>query len=74
MQSWCSPGGPTLARTLLSTQEDKDTFCNAVRNEVKGAGILDTADNCWDFFIDKVRSGQRAMHGRRAHSMMAYRW
>ncbi|KAA6419077.1 MAG: flagellar outer dynein arm heavy chain beta [Trebouxia sp. A1-2] len=39
----------------LCTQEDKDTFCNSVRGEVKQAGMVDSADNCWDFFIDKVR-------------------
>ncbi|KAF6251999.1 flagellar outer dynein arm heavy chain beta [Scenedesmus sp. NREL 46B-D3] len=39
----------------LFTPEDKDTFCNAVRNEVKATGLLDTNDNCWDFFINKVR-------------------
>eukprot|EP00879_Flechtneria_rotunda_P029616 GHRR01032042.1.p1 GENE.GHRR01032042.1~~GHRR01032042.1.p1 ORF type:complete len:1612 (+),score=608.41 GHRR01032042.1:122-4837(+) len=39
----------------LFTQEDKDTFVNAVRNEVKATGQLDTAENCWDFFINKVR-------------------
>ena len=38
----------------LCTQEDKDTFCNSVRGEVKQAGMVDSADNCWDFFIDKV--------------------
>ena len=38
----------------LCTPEDKENFCNAVRAEVKGAGILDTPSNCWDFFIDKV--------------------
>ncbi len=37
-------------------QEDKDGFCNAVRNEVKATGMLDSAENCWDFFINKVRS------------------
>lgn len=26
-----------------------------VRNEVKGAGMLDTRENCWKFFIDRVR-------------------
>lgn len=36
-------------------QEDKDNFSNAVRNEVKASGLLDTPENCWDFFIDKVR-------------------
>ncbi len=40
----------------LCTQEDKDTFCNSVRGEVKQAGMVDSADNCWDFFIDKVSS------------------
>lgn len=28
---------------------------NGVRNEVKGQGLEDTRDNCWRFFIDRVR-------------------
>ena len=39
----------------LFTSEDKDNMCNAVRNEVKQAGIIDSVENCWDFFIEKVR-------------------
>lgn len=39
----------------LFTPEDKEAFCNAVRNEVKATGLLDTVENCWDFFINKVR-------------------
>ncbi|MEW5311809.1 MAG: hypothetical protein WDW38_003494 [Sanguina aurantia] len=39
----------------LFTPEDKEAFCNAVRNECKSAGILDTMENLWEFFIDKVR-------------------
>lgn len=38
----------------LFTPEDKDNFINAVRNEVKATGMLDTTENCWDFFINKV--------------------
>lgn len=38
----------------LCATEDKDTFCNSVRGEVKQAGMVDTPENCWDFFIDKV--------------------
>ncbi len=38
----------------LFTPEDKEAFCNAVRNEVKASGQIDTVENCWDFFIDKV--------------------
>ena len=41
--------------TDLFSQEDKDNFCNAVRNECKAAGIIDTIENLWDFFIEKVR-------------------
>lgn len=32
-----------------------------VRNEVKGAGILDTRENCWKFFIDRVRRQLRTV-------------
>jgi hypothetical protein len=54
----CRPSphlAPSDAVTLfLPSQEDKDNLCNAVRNEVKGAGLLDSPDNCWDFFINKA--------------------
>uniref|UniRef100_A0A7S0GLB7 Dynein heavy chain n=1 Tax=Micromonas pusilla TaxID=38833 RepID=A0A7S0GLB7_MICPS len=39
----------------LMTNEEKDEMCNAVRNECKGAGIIDSPENLWDFFLDKVR-------------------
>ena len=39
----------------IFTAEEKDNVCNAVRNEVKQAGIVDSNDNCWNFFIAKVR-------------------
>ena len=26
-----------------------------VRNEVKASGLQDTPDNCWQFFIERVR-------------------
>ena len=39
----------------LCTPEDKDNFSNSVRGELKQAGILDTPENCWDYFIDKVK-------------------
>lgn len=42
----------------LFTPEDKDTFCNAVRNEVKATGMLDSTENCWNFFINKVGGGR----------------
>ena len=35
--------------------EDRDNFSNAVRNEVKSAGLIDTPEACWDFFIEKCR-------------------
>ncbi|KAJ1618499.1 dynein heavy chain and region D6 of dynein motor-domain-containing protein [Pavlovales sp. CCMP2436] len=40
----------------LYAPEEKDSIVNAVRNEVKAAGLLDSRQNCWDFFIDKVRA------------------
>lgn len=35
--------------------EDIENFSNSVRNEVKAAGILETPENLWEFFIEKIR-------------------
>lgn len=39
----------------------KKSLLSGVRNEVKGAGILDTRENCWKFFIDRVRRQLRVV-------------
>lgn len=39
----------------LFPAEDVDGIVNNVRNAVKSEGILDSKDNCWKFFIDRVR-------------------
>jgi len=39
----------------LFPNEDKDTIVNNIRGAVKSAGMLDTKDNCWNFFIQRVR-------------------
>lgn len=52
-----------LINDMLASGEVPDMFpddeveniIGGVRNEVKGAGLLDTRENCWKFFIDRVR-------------------
>ncbi|EDW38589.1 GL12690 [Drosophila persimilis] len=52
-----------LINDMLATGEIPDLFPDdeieniiaGVRNEVKGAGLVDTRENCWKFFIDRVR-------------------
>ncbi|XP_077967769.1 dynein beta chain, ciliary-like [Styela clava] len=52
-----------LVNDLLSTGEISDLFpddeieniISGVRNEVKGAGLVDTRETCWKFFIERVR-------------------
>lgn len=52
-----------LINDMLSTGEIPDLFPDdeieniiaGVRNEVKGAGMVDSRENCWKFFIDRVR-------------------
>ncbi|KAL1498812.1 hypothetical protein AB1Y20_014117 [Prymnesium parvum] len=39
----------------LYTQEEKDNIINSIRPELKAAGIMDSIDNCWEYYIDKVR-------------------
>lgn len=38
----------------LFAQEDKDEIINAVRSETKALGLVDSSENCWSTFIQKV--------------------
>ncbi|XP_054720541.1 dynein axonemal heavy chain 11-like [Uloborus diversus] len=52
-----------LVNDLLSSGDIPDLFpeaeveniISAIRSEVKSAGIFDSRDNCWNFFINKVK-------------------
>lgn len=52
-----------LINDLLASGEIPDLFAgdeleaiiSGIRTEVKDAGIQDTRENCWIFFIEKVR-------------------
>lgn len=39
----------------LFPDDEVENIVNALRNEVKQFGIMDTKENCWKFFIDRVR-------------------
>lgn len=39
----------------LFPDDEVENIIAGVRNEVKGAGLPDTRENCWKFFIDRVR-------------------
>lgn len=39
----------------LFATEDKDTIVNNIRPAVKGAGLIDNKDNCWNFYIQRVK-------------------
>merc|ERR1719272_2874629 len=39
----------------LYANEDKDAIRNAVRSGCKGAGIQDTPENLWTFFISRIK-------------------
>ena len=39
----------------LFADDEVENIVNQVRNEAKSAGIVDTWENCWQFFIDRVR-------------------
>eukprot|EP00929_Paragymnodinium_shiwhaense_P050232 TRINITY_DN25303_c0_g2_i1.p1 TRINITY_DN25303_c0_g2~~TRINITY_DN25303_c0_g2_i1.p1 ORF type:complete len:2248 (-),score=601.64 TRINITY_DN25303_c0_g2_i1:355-7038(-) len=41
--------------TDLYANEDKDMIRNAVRGACKGAGMVDTPENLWNFYITRVR-------------------
>ena len=35
--------------------DELENIIGGIRNEVKSAGLQDTRENCWSFFIDRVR-------------------
>ena len=39
----------------LFADDEVENIISGVRNEVKGAGLQDTRENCWMFFIERVR-------------------
>ena len=39
----------------LFTDDETTEILTSVKNEVRAQGIEDTRENCWKFFIDKVR-------------------
>ncbi|GIQ86335.1 dynein heavy chain, partial [Kipferlia bialata] len=49
--------------TGLFPPDEVENIINGVRNEVKQAGIMDTKENCWNFFIGKVRNNLRVVMG-----------
>jgi dynein heavy chain len=40
----------------LYEQDEKDALCNTVRTEVRHAGLLETPDNLWLFYVNKCRN------------------
>ena len=40
----------------LYEQDEKDGLCNSVRADCKAAGIAETPDNLWSFYISKCRN------------------
>lgn len=39
----------------IFNDEDQEAIIKGIRNEAKAMGYLDTSDNCWKYFIEKVR-------------------
>ncbi|XP_063046887.1 dynein axonemal heavy chain 11 [Engraulis encrasicolus] len=39
----------------LFTEEEVDMIVASTRLELRGLGLLDTRDSCWNFFIDRIR-------------------
>ncbi|XP_076002796.1 dynein axonemal heavy chain 9 [Genypterus blacodes] len=39
----------------LFSDDEVESIIGSVRSEVRGLGLMDTRENCWKFFIDRVR-------------------
>jgi len=39
----------------LYTMQERFEICDALRAEVQAEGIIDTIDNCWEFYLEAIR-------------------
>lgn len=39
----------------LFSDEDVDKIISGIRNEVRALGLVDSRENCWQFFLARVR-------------------
>uniref|UniRef100_A0A3Q2VR05 Dynein heavy chain 11, axonemal-like n=1 Tax=Haplochromis burtoni TaxID=8153 RepID=A0A3Q2VR05_HAPBU len=39
----------------LFSDEEADMIVSSIRMELRGLGLIDTRDNCWSFFIERIR-------------------
>ncbi|XP_043931285.1 dynein axonemal heavy chain 11-like [Protopterus annectens] len=39
----------------LFSEEEVDNIVSSMRMELRGLGLIDTRENCWQFFIDRIR-------------------
>ncbi|XP_062979874.1 dynein axonemal heavy chain 11 [Elgaria multicarinata webbii] len=39
----------------LFSDEDRDEIIAGIKSEIRGLGLTDTRENCWNFFLDRVR-------------------
>merc|ERR1711988_60401 len=40
----------------LFEPDERDSLINNIRKDVKQAGIVDTADNCWNYYVNRCRA------------------
>lgn len=46
----------------LFTDDETDNIISSVKNEIKQLGIMDTRENCWKYFIEKVKKMLKVIH------------
>merc|ERR550537_1509868 len=45
----------------LYESDERDQIVNGIRKEVKAAGIVETALNCWKFYVNKCRNNMHVV-------------
>ena len=56
----------------LFADDELENIINGLRNEVRGAGIQDTKENVWKFFIDRVRRQLKVILSTRLHNYRVF--
>lgn len=53
LNKWCYLASGDIPD--LFSDEEVDMIVTSMRMELRGLGLIDSRDNCWSFFIERIR-------------------
>ncbi|KAI9536415.1 Dynein heavy chain 9, axonemal, partial [Dissostichus eleginoides] len=60
-----------LVNDLLASDDEVESIIGSVRPEIRSSGLMDSRENCWKFFIERVRRQLKVKQQKVRHKMFS---